>query len=72
MDNLYYWDSDKEHGFVKPGLKMTYLLAVDLFDLWGEPLTMVQFKELVNMVMNLEVLMVEELLDAKDRVLNPA
>jgi hypothetical protein len=72
MDTLYYWDSDKEQGFIKPGLKMSYLLAVDHFDLRGEPLTRVQFKELVDMVSNLEVSMVEEVLDANSRVLNPA
>jgi hypothetical protein len=71
-DHLYYWDSVKEQGFSTPGLNMTYLLAMGLFDLRGEPLTRVQFKELVDLLVNREVSTVEELLDAKDRVLNPA
>jgi MoaA/NifB/PqqE/SkfB family radical SAM enzyme len=45
MDTLYYWDSDKEQGFIDPVLEMS----------WGEPLMRVKFKELVDMVSNLEV-----------------
>jgi hypothetical protein len=71
-EHLYYWDSFKDHGFGTPGLNMACLLAVDLYNLRGESLTRVQFKELVDMIVNLEVSTVDELLDAKDRVLNPA
>jgi uncharacterized coiled-coil protein SlyX len=71
-DHIYYWDPEKDHGFVQPSLKMTYRLAIDLFDLKGEALTRIQFKELVELITNLEVTTVEELLDAKDRVVNPA
>jgi hypothetical protein len=71
-NHIYYWDSPKEHGFQTPALNRAIPLANSILDLKAEALTRIQFKKLVNLVLDNEVGSAEELLLAKDRVMNPA
>jgi hypothetical protein len=71
-NHIYYWDSSKDHGFQAPALNRSIPLADSILELKGEALTRVQFKELVDLVLDNEVGTAEELLSAKDRVMNPA
>jgi hypothetical protein len=72
-NHIYYWDSSKEHGFQAPALNRAPIpLADSILDLKAEALTRIQFKELFKLVLDNEVGSAEELLAAKDRVMNPA
>jgi hypothetical protein len=70
-NHIYYWESGKDHGYLKPSLLVTLNLALNVYDLRSEPLSQVQFKELVELVQGGEVGSVEELINSKERIVNP-
>jgi hypothetical protein len=71
-NNVYYWESGKDHGYLKPSLPIATTLAESVYDLRAEPLSRVHFKELVDLVQHGDVGSVEELIDSKDRIINPS
>jgi hypothetical protein len=71
-NNIYYWESGKNHGYLKPFLPIATTLAESVYDLRAEPLSRIQFKELVDLVQHGDVGSVEELIDSKDRIINPS
>jgi hypothetical protein len=70
--SIYFVDGDKNHGFMTPTLSIDYDLSDNIWSMRLEQLTRVQFQELVTLVQTLDVTTVEELDDAKKRILNPS
>jgi hypothetical protein len=68
----YFTESEKHLGYTKPALDTTYALASCVWAMRHEPLSRVQFRELIQLITSQSVTTEEELLDAKARVLNPA
>jgi hypothetical protein len=70
-DHVYYWDEGKHQGYVEPPLSMTYELAPALYDMRGEEMTRVEFKELVGLITTRKVTASAELFEVKERLTKP-
>lgn len=71
-NHAFFQDDIREIAYSKPSLDMNYDLASCVWEMKGDIITRVQFRELVQLVTSQAVTTKEELLATKERVMNPS
>jgi hypothetical protein len=69
---IYFWDEPLNIGYLTPTLDSRIKLADAIWDMRGEELSRIQFKDLMEAVINGDAVTEAELAAIKKRVLNPA
>lgn len=71
-NHAFFQDDIRDIAYSKPSLDMNYDLASCVWEMKGEIITRVQFRELMQLITSQSVTTKEELLATKERVMNPA